>query len=279
MKFGFVGSYGSAHQILEMAEEAEAAGWDGFFTWDGISIGETDTFDPWSLLGALAVKTTKMTLGAMIFPLSRRRPWKVAREAITIDHLSNGRLVIPVGLGAADHDGGFSRVSNEVTDRKQRAQLLDETLDILKLAWTGEPFSYQGEHHKVDNLVFRPIPVQQPRIPIWVVATVPSDKSMSRAAKWDGIVPSFRAHPFEPASADEIREVVTWMREHRENDDPFEVIVEGVTPGDDPAAATTKLQPLANAGATWWIESRWDTERDTPESLLARIKQGPPIVS
>ncbi|MEJ7838115.1 MAG: LLM class flavin-dependent oxidoreductase [Thermomicrobiales bacterium] len=276
MKFGFVGSYGSTDQILEMAVAAEEAGWDGFFTWDGISVGEVDTFDPWSMLGALAVKTSNMTLGAMIFPLSRRRPWKVAREAITIDHLSHGRLVIPVGLGAAAHDGGFARVSGEVTDRKQRAELLDDTLAILDRAWTGESFSYQGTHHRVDNLIFRPKPVQQPRIPIWVVAMYPSPKSMNRAIEWDGILPTFKgAQPMEQMKPETVREVVAWIEQHRTSDRPFDLVLEGVTTGV-PFEDNDQLKPLADAGATWWIESRWDTDRDTPEALLERIKLGPP---
>jgi alkanesulfonate monooxygenase SsuD/methylene tetrahydromethanopterin reductase-like flavin-dependent oxidoreductase (luciferase family) len=278
MKFGFVASGGSTDQILEMAVAAETAGWDGFFTWDGISIGEGDTFDPWALLGALATKTSTMTLGAMVFPLSRRRPWKVAREAITIDHLSHGRLVLPVGLGAID-DGGFSKVSGETTDRKQRAELLDETLEILELAWRGEAFSYAGKHYTATDLLFRPQPVQQPRIPIWVVAAFPSDKSMNRAIRWDGVIPSLRIRPFGPIEPGELAEISQWIAAHRpETDRPFEIVLEGVTPGDDPAAASAQVQPLADAGATWWIESRWEAPHNTPEALLARIKQGPPSI-
>ncbi len=275
MKFGFVASSGSTQQVLDMAVAAEKAGWNGFFTWDGISVGDADTYDPWAMLGALAVTTKTMTLGAMIFPLSRRRPWKVARETITVDHLSNGRLVIPVGLGAID-DGGFSRVSHEATDRKLRAERLDETLDILALAWRGESFSYEGKHHSVKDLVFRPTPVQQPRIPIWAVASWPAPKSMNRAIKWDGVLPSLRANPFEEVKPSDVTEIATWISEHRTADGPFEIVLEGVVPGDDPDAARAKLAPLAAAGATWWIESRWEAPLNTPEALMDRIKQGPP---
>lgn len=127
MNFGFVASYGSVDQILEMTREAERCGWDGVFTWDGISIGETDTYDPWTMLGAMATVTERVRLGAMVFALPRRRPWKVAREAITVDHLSKGRLVMPVALGATS-DAGFTRVNTDTEDRKIRAQRLDETL-------------------------------------------------------------------------------------------------------------------------------------------------------
>ncbi len=276
MKFGFIATSGSVHQIMDIAQEVETHGWDGFFTWDGIGGGsyEADVFDPWAILAAAAVRTRRVTLGAMIFPLSRRRPWKVVREALTVDHLSNGRLVIPVGLGAVD-DGGFSRVHPETTDRRERAELLDETLEILDLAWKGDAFSFKGAHYQLDDIRFVPKPVQQPRIPIWVVGSWPRPKSMARAAKWDGVLPSVFASPFDQLTPEHVADVCAWVREHRPDDAPFEVVIEGVSPGDDPAWIEDTLRPLADAGATWWIESRWEAPND-PDTLLARIRQGPP---
>lgn len=275
MKFGFIATSGSTRQILEIAREAEAYGWDGFFTWDGIGggSGEMEVFDPWAILAAAAVQTERVTLGAMIFPLSRRRPWKVAREALTVDHLSNGRLVIPVGLGAVD-DGGYAKVHPEVTDRRERAELLDETLEILDLAWQGEAFSYNGKHYQLDDIRFVPKPVQHPRIPIWVVGSWPRPKSMARAARWDGILPSLSAKFAQP-TPDDLRDITTWLNDHRPGHQPYEVILEGVSPGDDSAWTESTLRPLAEAGATWWIESRWEAPNDV-ETLLARIRQGPP---
>ncbi|MBA2469643.1 MAG: LLM class flavin-dependent oxidoreductase [Chloroflexia bacterium] len=276
MKFGFIATSGSAHDIVRMAEEADAHGWDGFFTWDGIGggSGEMEVFDPWAILAAVAVKTERVRLGAMIFPLSRRRPWKVAREALTVDHLSNGRLVIPVGLGAVD-DGGFSKVHPETTDRKQRAALLDETLAILDLAWRGDAFTYDGEHYQLDDIRFAPRPVQRPRIPIWVVGSWPRPKSMARAARWDGILPSLSADPFKQPEPADLAAIGSWLAEHRTQHGPFDVILEGVSPGDDPAWTEGTLRPLAEAGGTWWIESRWEAPNDV-ETLIARIRQGPP---
>ncbi|MTD17377.1 LLM class flavin-dependent oxidoreductase [Nakamurella sp. YIM 132087] len=275
MKFGVVGSFGSTAQVLEMAETAEAAGWDGFFTWDGISIGEVDTFDPWALLGALTQRTSRMVLGAMVFPLARRRPWKVAREAITVDHLSGGRLVLPVALGAANDDGGFARVSGEATTRRERAERLDETLEILEQAWTGETVSYRGKHYTAEDLVFRPRPVQQPRIPIWVVGVHPVERSLRRAARWDGIMPVAQGAGMEPTRPETVAAVRDWMAEHRESDTPFDIVVEGQLPDDDPDAARARLQALADAGATWWIESRWEGEAAQPAGLLEMIRRGP----
>lgn len=280
MRFGFVGSYGSVHELLGMAQEAEAHGWDGFFTWDGISVGPMDTWDPWTLLGAVAACTERIRLGAMVFPLARRRPWKVAREALTVDHLSGGRLVLPVGLGAVE-DRGFSGVSGEATTARERAERLDDALAILERAWTGEPFSYPGTHHAVTDMVFRPQPVQRPRIPVWTVGLWPSERSMTRAARWDGVIPQRRSVPGAsdlpaPLTPVELAEVVAWVARRRpEGMDSFDVVTEGRLP-DDLSAARDHVAGLAAAGATWWVESRWDAERDTPEALLDRIRQGPP---
>ncbi|QTE27902.1 LLM class flavin-dependent oxidoreductase [Pengzhenrongella sicca] len=275
MKFGIVASSGSTDQVLEMAQAAERAGWDGFFTWDGISVGPGDTFDPWTLLGAVAATTSTIRLGAMVFSIPRRKPWEVARQALTVDHLSGGRLVLPVGLGATD-DGAYSRVSGESTDRKVRAEQLDDALAILDLAWTGEPFSFEGTHTRVRDLVFRPRPVQRPRIPVWVVAAWPAERSMRRAVGREGIIPIRRGDPFTPLGPVELGELAAWVDAHRDvGAGPIEIVLEGVLP-DDPAVAAAHASMLAGAGVTWWIESRWEGAGATPEALLARIRQGPP---
>lgn len=279
MRFGIIGSFGSVDQVLAMAQEAEAHGWDGFFTWDGISLGPMDTWDPWSLLGAVAGVTERIRLGALVFPLARRRPWKVAREALTVDHLSHGRLVVPVGLGVLD-DRGFSGVRGEATSLRERAELLDEALDILDLAWSGETFSYAGRHHVVEDMVIRPRPVQQPRIPVWVVGGWPSERSMSRAARWDGVVVQ-PLRSMDPTSVADVAGAAAWVAERRaapgpdHRSGPFDVVAQGELP-DDPAAAAEQARALAEAGATWWIESRWEGEKASPEALLDRIRQGPP---
>ncbi len=139
MHYGFIIPRGDVETILEMAIEAEEAGWDGVFYWDGIYIESAGLmYDPWVILAAMALQTKRVRLGAVLTPLSRRRPWKLARETVTVDHLSHGRLIVPVGLGALD-DGGFAKVG-EATDRKVRAELLDEGLEILTGLWSGKPF-------------------------------------------------------------------------------------------------------------------------------------------
>ena len=131
------------------------------------------------------MRTERVRLGAIVTPPSRRRPWKLARE-MTLDRLSGGRLVLPVGLGALD-DAAFGNVG-EPTDAKIRAELLDESLEILEGLWSGEPFAYEGRHYRFGPMTFRPTPVQRPRIPIWVVGAWPNERSMRRVLRWDGIV-------------------------------------------------------------------------------------------
>jgi alkanesulfonate monooxygenase SsuD/methylene tetrahydromethanopterin reductase-like flavin-dependent oxidoreductase (luciferase family) len=179
MNYGFIVTVGDPRSVAELAREAETAGWDGVFTWDGIRVGEMETYDPWVVMAAMAMMTELVRIGAILTPPARRRPWKLARETMTLDHLSGGRLVLPVGLGALD-DGGFAKVG-EPTDGKVRAERLDESLEILTGLWSGELFSYEGKHYRIAEMTFRPPTLQRPRIPIWVVGAWPSRKSMNRA--------------------------------------------------------------------------------------------------
>jgi alkanesulfonate monooxygenase SsuD/methylene tetrahydromethanopterin reductase-like flavin-dependent oxidoreductase (luciferase family) len=259
-----------------MSRDAEATGWDGVFAWDDISVERGDVFDPWVILGAMASVTERVTLGAMVFSLARRRPWKVARETITIDHLANGRFVLPVGLGGT-WDGGYSRVSTEDPSRRVRAEKLDECLEILELAWTGDTVSYRGMHYQMEDLHFDPRPVQRPRIPIWPVGAWPHPKSLRRAARWDGVIVSDMSEDSDggETSPAAVAGVTAWMRENRDSSGPFDVITEGITSGANVAADRAKLEPLADAGATWFIESRWEADQSA-ETLRKRIRLGPP---
>ena len=275
MKFGIVTSYGSVRDYVDMARQAEANGWDGVFAWDDISVDRGDVFDPWVALGAMAAVTERVILGAMVFSLARRRPWKVARETLTIDNLSNGRFVLPVGLGGT-WDGGYARVSTDDPARKVRAEKLDECLDILELAWSGETVSYEGRHYWMKDLRFDPRPVRRPRIPVWPVGAWPYPKSLARAARWDGIIVSdMTGGEDQELTPGAVANVAQWMAEHRESKAPFDIITEGATSGTDHAADRAKLAPLAEAGATWFIESRWE-EGETAQTVLQRIRLGPP---
>ena len=272
MRYGFIVPKGDPRTVADLAREAEEAGWDGVFYWDGICVGEMETYDPWVVMAAMAMRTERVRLGAMLTPPARRRPWKLAREAATLDRLSDGRLVLPVGLGAVD-DGGFGKVG-EPTDRKTRAELLDEGLEILTGLWSGEPFSYEGEHYRLEEMTFLPPPVQRPRVPIWVVGAWPSKKSMSRALRYDGLLAYTTRREVTP---EDIREMKDYVEENRGADTAFDIVWEGQTPDDDPGRAAEVVRPFAEAGATWWIESPWLPPNE-PEDLRRRIEAGPPCV-
>jgi len=257
MQYGFIIPSGTVEEILAMAVAAEAAGWDGVFYWDGIAIPNTPGFDPWALLAAIAVKTERVRIGALITPISRRRPWKLARETMTVDRLSRGRLIVPVGLGALD-DAGFAGVG-EATDRRTRAELLDEGLAILTGLWSGQPFHFDGQHYHVAEMTFQPTPVQQPRIPIWVVGAWPRERSMARALRYDGLLPNkLNADGTQgTVTPADIRAMADYAAAHRTDATPFDIISEGETPGDDATAARAIVAPFAEAGATWWMEAHW----------------------
>lgn len=270
MKFGFVFPAGDVHTAIRCGLAAEAAGWDGYFMWDPIW-----GLDPWITLTAVAVQTQRIRLGSMITPLSRRRPWTLAGTLAALDQISGGRVILAVGLGAIDT--GFENFGEE-TDRKKRAELLDEGLDILTGLWRGQPFNYNGKHYQVKEIDFYPPlpPVQQPRIPIWVVGAWPSQKSMTRVMKYDGVLPSKRGEDgqIQQVEGKDLLEIQEYANQHRSEHTPFDIVVEGVTPGNHPEKARDILSSWAEAGATWWIEALWGTE--DPEKILERINQGPP---
>src|SRR5215470_14785127 len=264
MQYGFTipGPGGHPRLMAELAHEAEETGWDGVFFPDCICIDpklEPNLYgdDPWVVLAAMAMRTERVRLGTMVTPVSRRRPWKLARETATLDTLSNGRVTLAVGLGALD-DLGFGAVG-EATDRKKRAELLDEGLAILTGLWSGQPFHFEGQHYHLGEVAFQPTPVQQPRIPIWVVGAWPRTKSMERVLRYDGLLPN-KINPDGSqgeVTPDDIRAMLAYMAEHRNATTPFDMVYEGETPGDDPIRAAESVGPYVEAGITWWLESMW----------------------
>lgn len=275
MRYGFVIPGGDVGTLLEVAQEIEAAGWDAVFVADAVY-----GTDPWVSLGAIGARTERVRLGTLLTPVSRRRPWKLASELATLDRLTNGRALVTVGLGAIDT--GFDRVG-EATDRKVRAQLLDEGLELMARFWSGKPFKYEGQHYKVNwGKAWLYTPVQQPRVPIWVVGAWPRPASMRRAARWDGLVASTLSADgaFSQPTPAEVRAMKSFIDEERASTGqsaPFDIIIEGVTPGDNADKAAELLVPMSEAGVTWWIESMWDSPGGM-KAVLKRIRQGPPAV-
>jgi alkanesulfonate monooxygenase SsuD/methylene tetrahydromethanopterin reductase-like flavin-dependent oxidoreductase (luciferase family) len=272
MKYGFVMPFGDARAAADLAWEAEQAGWDGFFVYEPVW-----GVDAWVCLTAAAMRTTRIRLGTMLSPLSRMRPWDLAGKAATLDRLSNGRLTLSVGLGAVDT--GFGEFGEE-TDVVKRAELVDEGLDILFGLWQGQPFEYAGKHYRLHETKFTPAPapVQQPRIPVWMVGLWPKMKSMRRVLRCDGLLPSAKDAEGKTvqASPADVREMRDWIASQRQDGGSFEIVVEGKTPGQDRKRAREIVASWSNAGATWWIEALWDVPADRQDLLLQRIRQGPP---
>jgi alkanesulfonate monooxygenase SsuD/methylene tetrahydromethanopterin reductase-like flavin-dependent oxidoreductase (luciferase family) len=210
--------------LAELATAAEESGWDGFFVWDHIL--HRSPFkaiaDPWVALAAVACATSRLRIGPMVTPLSRRRVQKLARETVTLDLLSAGRLTLGVGLGSAQN--GEFEPFGEIGDPRERARLLDQGLDDLTGYWAGQ---------------FEPAPVQRPRIPVWVAAEWPNRRPVRRALRWDGLFPHGLPGP------DALAGLVGEVREARPAADPFDVVV-AIPPGQD-------VKPWARAGATWTV--------------------------
>lgn len=246
-----------ARMLADLAVDAEAAGWHGVFYWDG---GRNDA---WMALAAAAMRTERVRLGTMVTPLPRQQPWKVASEAATLDQLSGGRAVLPVGLGVVEFETtGISK------DYTVRARMLDEGLEVVAGLWTGQPYHFEGAYYRLEETT-GPTPVQTPRVPIWVVGG-PKQSQIRRAARWDGAMIQ--------GTPDQIRERVAAITALRASARPLEVITEAETPGDDPERAAETVRPFAEAGVTWWMEAVWHTpyESGGVEGIRRRIEQGPP---
>jgi hypothetical protein len=261
--------------LSEMALEAEKSGWDGFFLWDHLveSAQRVPLYDSFTTLAAIAVKTKRIRIGTTVSPLPRLKPWSVARQTVSLDHLSNGRLVLGVGLGGKE-SCDYARFG-EVEDNKVLAEKLDESLEIITGLWTGKQFSYNGKHFQTQSSVFLPRPKQKPRIPIWVGGFWPRKVPFRRAAKWDGVIPL--RYPGRLMKPDGLGEVVDYLKSIRTADGFFDVANIGWTTGGKRKRDAEKVSSYEERGMTWWLESLY-TKRESPEEMRKRIRNGPPAV-
>jgi alkanesulfonate monooxygenase SsuD/methylene tetrahydromethanopterin reductase-like flavin-dependent oxidoreductase (luciferase family) len=270
------GEYSDPRLLASLAREAEDAGWDGFFVYDHI-VGDAyghragdGIADPWIALSAIALATERIRIGPLVTALARRRPWKLARETVSLDHLSAGRLTLGVGLGGR---AAFESFGEDASDRV-RAAKLDEGLQILTDLWRGEALSHHGAHFRVTTQAFLPRPLQSPRIPVWVAGIWPNRRPFRRAARWDGAFP-LNQHGSLPSPA-ELRLIRAYVGLQRDLSAGFDLIVAGSTrdPGRD---GSQRAERSAEAGATWWLE--WlEPERGPLRAMRARVRQGPPRI-
>jgi alkanesulfonate monooxygenase SsuD/methylene tetrahydromethanopterin reductase-like flavin-dependent oxidoreductase (luciferase family) len=285
MKFGIsisnLGMYSDFDGLITLAQDAEEAGWDGLFPWDHIlhkPRADSRVIDPWIALAAIATHTKKIMLGPMITPLARRRPWKVARESVSLDHLSKGRLILGVGLGSVVNQD-FERFGEEI-DSKIRGEKLDESLSILQGLWKGEPFNFSGRHYEIkEGTVFQPKPYgQKDRIPIWVGGGKWSwrMKPFRRAARFEGSFPEFTDRSGEKV-AKYFENVAEYVRQHRGNLESFDFITLGKAPRSKRKLREFFEPILESSKITWWIERVYSWKGDL-DQIRSKVREGPPDV-
>ncbi len=280
MRFGVdipnFGHWSDPRQVAQLAVEIEAAGWDGLSIWDHILVFDgAEVVDPWIALSAAAAATERIILMPMVTPLPRRTPWKLAREVVSLDHLSGGRFILGVGIGWPT-DPEFTRFAGP-QDPRMRADMLDEGLQILEGLWSGEPFEFAGAHYTLQRSQFLPRPLQRPRVPIWVAGMWPNRRPFRRAARFDGAVPIFvdGEDPLPP-SPELIGEVAGYIANHRTEDRPYDLSAAGTMFGTG-GGSETDLAAIAEAGATWWRE-QWVPGTMDHDDWLRRIRRGPPTL-
>lgn len=276
-----IGHYGDARVLADLAREAEDAGWDGFFVWDTFQMPEADGYpvvDVWIALAAIAMRTERIRIGPRVVAPPRVRPWLLARQAVTLDQLSGGRLILGVGSGDAS-DRGFTAFGEDL-DARTRAARLDESLAILDGLWTGESFAFAGQHYRFEAVRLLPRPVQRPRVPIWVAGAWPKPGPMGRAVRWDGVNPFTvdESGSYSSLRPDDVAALGRFGEERRGDGSPWEIAV------DAPVLAATRdpvalgpLRDLAGAGATWALEAV-SPEAD-PDDLRLAIRRGPPVLA
>jgi hypothetical protein len=272
LKYGFVLPFGDARVVADLAREAEQAGWDGVFRPEPVW-----HIDAWICLTAAAMTTERIRLGTLISPLPRMRPWRVGAQTATLDNLSNGRVILGIGVGWLLY--GYQAFPDEITNRRQRADMLDEAIDVLDLLYRGAPAKFEGKYYRVDltalhDQYYPPKPVQQPRIPIWAVGMWFKEKSMRRVLKCDGLIPEKRAADGQELAMtpEDCRQMAEYVQANRTSNTPFDIIMQGNTVDHSRQQVQDKVEPYAEAGATWWIEALYGVPED---KVIERLKQGP----
>jgi len=285
----------NAALVAEWAAVAEAAGWDGFFLWDHLfafAPGPVDAVDPWIALAAAACRTTAIRLGTLVTPLPRRRPVVLARQTVSLDRLSQGRLVLGVGSGGGPFEWDYC---GEQADPIVRGAMLDEHLDLLVRLWSGEPVRHEGRHYRTAGPDWAarcyPPPIQRPRIPIWVAGTWPRTRPFRRAARWDGVVPMRLDGKWEVADTAAVAARISSLRTGDSSSAgasdvgfdtaAFDIAVPGESDGSD-SSRLDRYAEHERAGATWWVEAvhpwryGWTVGRSWPlAAMRERIEAGP----
>jgi alkanesulfonate monooxygenase SsuD/methylene tetrahydromethanopterin reductase-like flavin-dependent oxidoreductase (luciferase family) len=263
------GPYADPRNVVEIAQAAEAAGWDGLFVWDHLAFTwGVPSGDPWVILAAVAGTTERIKIGTAVTPVPRHRPHVLANILATLDLLSDGRLIFGAGLGATPEE--FSNFG-ESGDAKVRAVMLDEGLEVIDRLMSGESVTHQGAYYRVENTTLSPLPVQRPRVPIWVGGESPP--ALRRAAQWDGwVIGGDNMEGEMVKTPAELASQITVIEAYRTApNSSFDYAITGVSTSMDRPLA----RAYASSGATWWLETLAPV-LGSHEDMLARVNAGPP---
>lgn len=258
--------------FVELAKEAEKAGWDGFFLWDHLyaaDMPDANVVDPFIVLAAIASQTKKIRIGTTVTPLARKQPWQIARETATLDHLSNGRFILGVGLGG-DPVNEFATFGMESND-KIRGEMLDESLDILQSLWSGEKFAYNGKHYQIKETQFLPATVQKPTIPIWVGGNWPNKKPFRRAAKYQGVFPLL-ANSDDGLEPKHYPEILAYIKKYQQQQNKsFDVVfMTNFFYWDKENKFDEMISDYSSVGVNWFVHCfhPWEGDFDTFKQLV-----------
>jgi probable F420-dependent oxidoreductase len=260
------GTYADPGVVVEIAQAAEQAGWEGLYIWDHLRfVTGAPAADAWITLAAVALNTTKLQLGPLVTALPRRRPHVVAHQLATLDRLSGGRVVFGAGTGGQTRE---FEAFGEPADARTRAEMLDEGLEVVSRLVSGEPVTHAGRYYTVDDVVLEPVPAAG-RVPVWIGGN--SRGALRRAARWDGWVASMTRDHKVVMTPDDVAEKADEIKRQRDGAAPFDVVVYGYTE----AADDETPRSFEAVGATWWLEYFHDI-RAPLQHVLARIESGPP---
>lgn len=270
LRFGIdippLGQLADPDNVLRLAEAAEASGWESVSTWDHLGFAwGVPAAEPFVLLSAIAARTSRVRLVLSVLALPRRRPALVAQSVATLDRLSGGRLT--VGLGAGGERREFEAFG-EPGSLLRRIENLEAGADALGALLRGEQVTRPGPI-AMDGVTLAPLPVQQPRPPIWIGAQ--SEAGFRRAARWDGLIGTM-GDDGTPQTPDDIASAVAVVRETRATlglDGPFDVAIPGVS-----ESGALDVDAYEAAGLTWFFESLHPVRPF--EELLRRVEAGPP---
>ncbi|HVA53704.1 MAG TPA: LLM class flavin-dependent oxidoreductase [Acidimicrobiales bacterium] len=257
-------------RMADLAVLAEEARWDGFFVWDHLRYPAPvrDILDPYVCLAVMAARTSRITLGPMVTPLIRRRPQVLARQAVTLDRLSKGRLVMGFGLGD-DYPDGELACFGELTEATERGRALNEGLDVFRGLVSGEEVDITGEFHKAQKVSFHPTAYRADGIPLWMAGRWPNPAPIRRAAHHQGMMVIQMTEP------DQVTELKAKLSDAGADLDHFDIAVWGQRDEKMVYRVDERYAQWAQAGATWFLTGPGPFDLDYDE-VREYVAAGPP---